>query len=284
MPSSGSRPAASSHWPCHGAASRKAHSYQSSSKVCATDPLIHLATCSATPTSSTQHTLCDVNSVTPHPALCTGAIAEKKQPRFSSTVSMPALCESLRKAAYDPRVAGLYMNIDILGAGWAKVEEIRAHIEFFKASGKPTVAYMKRGGEKEYFLATACDEIYIPPVAQLSLRGLSVQGQFLRGVLDKAGVEPQVPAATPTATHSTACECSCATPSGQDTAADARPVWPCPPVTSGSALVHVKRVLSLRRRGRHSQLSTTCLCANCMCPCQADTLAMLALFCSAFFA
>lgn len=125
-------------------------------------------------------------------ASSTGAIAEKKQPRFSSTVSMPALCESLRKAAYDPRVAGLYMNIDILDAGWAKIQEIRSHIDFFKASGKPTVAYMKRGGEKEYFLATACEEIYIPPVAQLSLRGLSVQGQFLRGVLDKAGVEPQV--------------------------------------------------------------------------------------------
>eukprot|EP00892_Ulva_mutabilis_P012513 jgi/Ulvmu1/9634/UM054_0066.1 len=121
-----------------------------------------------------------------------GAIAEKKQPRFSPNISMPALCESLRKAAYDPRVAGLYLNIDLLDAGWAKIQEIRTHIEFFKASGKPTVAYMKRGGEKEYFLATACEEIYIPPVAQLSLRGLSVQGQFLRGVLDKAGVEPQI--------------------------------------------------------------------------------------------
>lgn len=105
---------------------------------------------------------------------------------------MPALCESLRKAAYDPRVAGLYLNIDLLDAGWAKVQEIRAHVEFFKASGKPTVAYMKRGGEKEYFLATTCEEIYIPPVAQLALRGLSVQGQFLRGVLDKVGVDPQV--------------------------------------------------------------------------------------------
>ena len=121
-----------------------------------------------------------------------GAIAEKKQPRFSTAISMPALCESLRKAAYDPRVAGLYLNIDLLDCGWAKVQEIRSHIEFFKASNKPTVAYMKRGGEKEYFLATACDEIYIPPVAQLSLRGLSVQGQFLRGILDKVGVEPQV--------------------------------------------------------------------------------------------
>jgi protease IV len=121
-----------------------------------------------------------------------GAIAEKKQPRFSTTTSMPALCESLRKAAYDPRIAGLFLNIDILDAGWAKVQELQTHVEFFKKSGKPTIAYMKRGGEKEYYLACLCDEIYVPPTAQLFLRGLSVQGQFLRGVLDKVGVEPQV--------------------------------------------------------------------------------------------
>lgn len=115
-----------------------------------------------------------------------------KQPRLSQATSMPAICESLRKAALDPRIKGVYLNIDVLGAGWAKVQEIRTYLDFFKKSGKFTVAYMKRGGEKEYFLASACDEIYIPPTAQLSLRGLSVEGSFLRGVLDKVGVEPQV--------------------------------------------------------------------------------------------
>jgi Peptidase family S49 len=121
-----------------------------------------------------------------------GTIAEKKQPRFSSNASMPALCECLRKAAYDPRVAGLFIQVDPVAIGWAKVQELVAHIDFFRKSGKPTVAFMKSGGEKEYVLAAACEEIYIPPTAQLALRGLSVQGAFLRGVLDKVGVEPQV--------------------------------------------------------------------------------------------
>lgn len=67
-----------------------------------------------------------------------------------------------------------------------------AHIEFFKKSGKPAIAYMQSGGEKEYALAAACGEIYVPPTAQLALRGLAVEGQFLRGVLDKVGVKPQV--------------------------------------------------------------------------------------------
>lgn len=44
----------------------------------------------------------------------------------------------------------------------------------------------------QYFLASACTELYIPPTAQLSLRGFTVTGTFLRGTLDKLGVEPQV--------------------------------------------------------------------------------------------
>lgn len=44
-----------------------------------------------------------------------------------------------------------------------------------------------RAGEKEYYLASAFGEIYAPPSASLSLRGMSVAGTFLRGALEKVG-------------------------------------------------------------------------------------------------
>lgn len=50
------------------------------------------------------------------------------------------------------------------------------YLELFRKSGKFTVVYMKQGGEKEYYLATACEEIYTPPSASLSLRGFAVTG------------------------------------------------------------------------------------------------------------
>lgn len=40
------------------------------------------------------------------------------------------------KAAYDPRISGIYLQIEPLRCGWAKVEEIRRHIIDFKKSGK----------------------------------------------------------------------------------------------------------------------------------------------------
>ncbi len=121
-----------------------------------------------------------------------GSIAEKPQSRFSSTLSLPAICDSLQKAAVDPRITGLVVKIDPLQCGWAKLQEIRRHIELFKQSGKWTVAYMERAGEKEYYLASAFDEIYCPPSGSISLLGFSVSGTFLRGVFEKIGIQPEV--------------------------------------------------------------------------------------------
>ena len=49
-----------------------------------------------------------------------------------------------------------------------------------RQSGKFSIAYMAQGGEKEYYVASACKEVYIPESASLSLRGLAVAGLFCR--------------------------------------------------------------------------------------------------------
>jgi len=56
--------------------------------------------------------------------------------RFSPGLSLPQICENFLKAAYDPRISGIYLHIDSLNCGWGKVEEIRRHILDFKKSGK----------------------------------------------------------------------------------------------------------------------------------------------------
>lgn len=122
----------------------------------------------------------------------TGQVREQYQSRFMQGLSLPQICENLIKAAHDPRISGVILQVEPLSCGWAKIEEIRRHIEYYKESGKPLVGYMPVGGEKEYYLACACKELYAPPGAYISLLGLKVQAQFLGGVLEKVGVEPQV--------------------------------------------------------------------------------------------
>jgi len=121
-----------------------------------------------------------------------GQIAEIPQGRFSSVVSLPDLCSVLRKAAVDPRIKGVCVKIDPLSTGWSKLQEIRRHVDHFKASGKYSIAFLERASEKEMYLASAFGEIYAPPSASVSLRGISVKGTFLRGTLDKIGIEPEV--------------------------------------------------------------------------------------------
>ncbi|XP_020239250.1 serine protease SPPA, chloroplastic [Cajanus cajan] len=121
-----------------------------------------------------------------------GQISDQVKSRFSSGLSLPQICENFLKAAYDPRISGIYLHIDSLNCGWGKVEEIRRHILDFRKSGKFVLAYVPLCQEKEYYLACACEEIYAPPSAYFSLFGLTVQASFLRGILDNIGIEPQV--------------------------------------------------------------------------------------------
>lgn len=62
-------------------------------------------------------------------------ISDQLKSRFSSGLSLPQICENLIKAAYDPRVSGIYLHIEPLNCGWGKVEEICRHILDFKKSG-----------------------------------------------------------------------------------------------------------------------------------------------------
>ena len=126
-----------------------------------------------------------------------GALPEISSPGLlpsggAEALTLPALCSALRCAAEDPRIVGIFVKVAPLACGWAKLAEVRRHVAEFRASGKFSVAYLEVGGEREYYAACSCEELYTPPGAYVSLRGLSVQGAFLRGVLEKAGVEPQV--------------------------------------------------------------------------------------------
>lgn len=58
----------------------------------------------------------------------------------------------------------------------AVLQELRRSLDFFRTCGKFSIATMNRGGEKEYFLCCGCEEIYIPPTANLTLKGFMVAG------------------------------------------------------------------------------------------------------------
>ena len=107
-------------------------------------------------------------------------------------LSMTTLVEQLRKAKVDKRINGVLLEIDLLGAGWGKADELREVIADFRASGKPIYAFIEVGTNKEYYVATACDRVYVSPSGDLFINGLAADVMFFRGALDKLGVYPDV--------------------------------------------------------------------------------------------
>ncbi len=106
-----------------------------------------------------------------------------QSPSFSS------LLTQLRKAKVDSRVGAVLLDINFPGIGWGKADELRAAVAEFKTSGKPVYAYMEMGSNKEYYIATVADKIYLPPTGDLYIYGFAAQAQFYKGSLDKLGVE-----------------------------------------------------------------------------------------------
>jgi protease IV len=106
--------------------------------------------------------------------------------------SMTGLVMQFKKAKVDKRIKAVLLDIDISGLGWGKSEELRDAITDFRTSGKPVYAFMELGLNKEYYIASACNKIIVPPPGELFINGLAADVMFFRGTLDKLGIYPDV--------------------------------------------------------------------------------------------
>ena len=106
--------------------------------------------------------------------------------------SLTGLVMQFKKAKLDNRIKAILLDVDMSGLGWGKAEELRDAITDFRSSGKPVYAYIEFGMNKEYYIATACDKIIVPPPGELFINGLAADVMFFRGSLDKLGVYPDI--------------------------------------------------------------------------------------------
>src|SRR5436190_16814009 len=109
--------------------------------------------------------------------------------------TLSGFLDALERGAEDPRVKGLYAHIDGDSLGLAKTQEVRDAVAAFRGKGKFAIAFSESfgefgGGTRPYYLATAFDEIWLQPLGAVGLIGLHAEVPFLRGMLDKLGIEP----------------------------------------------------------------------------------------------
>jgi protease-4 len=99
--------------------------------------------------------------------------------------------DNLHKARRDSRIKTvLLMPSGLQLPYWAKVQELRDAVIDFRKSGKRVVAFLEYGGDREYYLASAADKVYLLPSSPLDLSGIASYEIFLRGAFDKMGAYP----------------------------------------------------------------------------------------------
>jgi protease-4 len=103
------------------------------------------------------------------------------------------IISSIRHAATDSKIKGIYLNLGDIPAGMSTVEAIRKELKNFKtSSGKFIIAYGIGYTQKSYYLASVADKVYLYPEGEIFLKGLSVQLMFYKNALDKLGIQIQV--------------------------------------------------------------------------------------------
>lgn len=112
-------------------------------------------------------------------------------------LSLYELEEMLDRIAADPRTKGVVLDIETLELALADLQNLRAMIGRFRATGRRVIVFAAGLMTGEYYAASAADAIILQPTAELAVTGLSATAFFLKDALAMAGVELDVIAISP---------------------------------------------------------------------------------------
>jgi protease-4 len=107
-------------------------------------------------------------------------------------VGLNDILSSIKKAKTDDNIKGIFLDESYMMSGQATTEEIRNALIDFKKSKKFVIAYSEIYTQGFYYLASVADKVYINPKGIFEFRGFSSEITFLKGALDKLGIEAQI--------------------------------------------------------------------------------------------
>jgi len=106
--------------------------------------------------------------------------------------SLFQVTQLLKYAQKDSAVKGLYILCADNANGFAASEELRKAVVDFKNSGKFVVAHGEVISQKGYYIGSAANELYCNPQGGVDWSGFSTNLFFLKGMLDKLEIQPQI--------------------------------------------------------------------------------------------
>ena len=112
--------------------------------------------------------------------------------RRSRTPDLVTLLAGLRSAREDPELGLVLLDVHGLSAGWSRIQSLRRALLALRAAGKRVWVCLSQLGMHDYYLATAADRVLLAPAALFDATGLASEVVFVKGTLDKLGIETQI--------------------------------------------------------------------------------------------
>jgi len=103
--------------------------------------------------------------------------------------SLKDLVRRIGKASTDDRVKAVVLTFDRMQLGFGQLEELRRVIEQVKSAGKKVYTYAEDMSTGQYGLLCVGDRLSVAPQSTLWLTGLYGESLYVKGLLDKIGVQ-----------------------------------------------------------------------------------------------
>jgi protease-4 len=100
--------------------------------------------------------------------------------------------KAIEYAKKDTNIKGISIINDVSDLGIAQTKALRDQLEDFKKSGKFVYSYSDAYSQKEYYLNSVANCIYLNPIGELDFKGLSAEIMFYKDLEDKSGLKMEV--------------------------------------------------------------------------------------------
>jgi protease-4 len=111
---------------------------------------------------------------------------------FEQAQGLDEILHAITVAKDDDDIKGISLNNNFILAGLAQTQAIRKALEDFKKSGKFVYAYADFYAQKDYYLASVADSVFMNPVGALDFKGLSSEVLFFKDLQEKSGIKLEV--------------------------------------------------------------------------------------------
>lgn len=107
-------------------------------------------------------------------------------------MGLNTIINAIDNAKYDSNILGISIESLVLKGGIAQIQEIRDKLFEFKESGKFVTAFADVYEQKNYYLSSVADSVYVNPEGFIEFKGLAGEVLYFKDFQDKYGVKMEV--------------------------------------------------------------------------------------------